>query len=152
MNIRLVKLILPWSAAVLISTVFCLSCTDLDDKPLPGDALGKVYFQSFEIDPNRNYILGRIVNDSPYTLTSCRIAINIYLDNLETGGSFDLKLVDPGDTSLTSKTPLITEKMFMRETLKPGYSTEVYFEFPMEQLRGRAVYTRQIIELKGKVE
>lgn len=135
-----------------ISTLLVLSCTGLDDKSLPADAEGKVYFQSFEIDPTRDYILGRIVNDSPYTLTSCRIRINIYQDGGVVGESLQLTELQPDDSTLTDRVPEISEKMFMRETLKPGYSTEVYFEFPMQELKGQAVYTREIIELKGRTQ
>ena len=127
-----------------------VACTDLDDPPLPSDAEGQVYFKSFEIDPQRNYINGRIVNDSPYTLTSCRINIDIYLSGGNPDDSLSLQMVSPKDSLLKHLSPTISEKMLMREPLKPGYSTEVYFEFPMHELHGHAFYTREINGLKGR--
>jgi hypothetical protein len=47
--------------------------------------------------------------------------------------------------------PVLSENFFIRETLKPGYSTEVYFEFKLDDLSERNVFTQEIIELKGKV-
>ncbi|MCF7807072.1 MAG: hypothetical protein K9M49_00545 [Candidatus Marinimicrobia bacterium] len=137
------------SLSLALAGLFLLGCAGMDDQPLPADAQGQVYFQSFEIDPSRDYILGRIVNDSPYTLTSCRIAINIYHEDPTEGDALFLTEVQPGD-SLRKSSPDISEKLFMRETLKPGYSTEIYFELPMKHLSGQAVYTREIIELKGR--
>lgn len=146
----MMKDILQRTLVLGLFALFLLTCTGLDDKPLPSDAEGQVRFQSFEIDPKRDYILGRIVNDSPYTLTSCRIAINIYMVDQTVADSLQLTEVSPRESSLRGKNPAISEKMFMRETLKPGYSTEVYFEFPMQDLKGQAVYTREVIDLKGR--
>lgn len=139
------------TAVLVLTALIGTACTGLDDELLPADASGQVYFQSFEIDPARDYILGRIVNDSPYILTSCRIAINIYQDGQTQGESLRLIELQPGDSTLAHQSPDISEKLFMRETLKPGYSTEIYFELPLEHLRGQAVYTREIVELKGRV-
>ena len=133
-----------------IASILITACTGLDDEALPADAEGQIYFKSFEIDPRRNYINGRIVNDSPYTLTSCRIAIDIYVRGQSLGEQLQLTEVSPEDPALADLSPTISEKMFMRETLKPGYSTEIYFEFPMQDLQGEAFYTRRIMELKGR--
>jgi hypothetical protein len=150
-DLKLLKSNLTLSGATLIIAILCSACTGLDDSPLPKDAEGQVYFQSFEIDPKRNFILGRIVNDSPYTLTSCRIVINIFAEASGDTRLVNLMPVEPGSAALKGQKPLVSEKMFMRETLKPGYSTEIYFEFPMDHLGGKAVYTREIVELKGRI-
>jgi len=131
-------------------SLLLMVCAGLDDQPLPADTEGQIYFTSFEIDPRRDYVLGRILNDSPHILTSCRIVIMIYPLNQAIQDSLQLTEVSVGDSVLTNRTPAVSEKMFMRETLKPGYSTEVYFEFPMQDLKGKAVYTLEIIEMKGE--
>ena len=134
-----------------VSALLLMTCTGLDDQPLPADAKEKIYFSSFEIDPLRNSILGRIVNDSPYTLTSCQIEIKVYHISPALEGPLTLREVELGDEGVASLTPVMTERLLMREALRPEYSTEIYFEMRLHDLHGQAIYTREIIKMKGSV-
>lgn len=135
---------------VLTICLLFVTCTGFDDKSLPPDAGKHIYFQEFEISPKRNYILGRIINNSPYTLTSCQIEIKIYQEGAPSDRALSLKEGKLKNVSLSGLTPILSERMFMRETLEPGYSTEIYFELSLHELQGEAIFTREIIEFKGR--
>ena len=127
-----------------------LSCVGLDDEPLPVDAAGKIHFQSFEIDPARNYFIAHIVNESTYTVSSCRIKICLYRHEALPPNSFTLTEIAPSEALISGENPFLLQEFLVRNPLTPGYSTEVYYELNLDQLRGRAVFTKEIVDLKGR--
>jgi len=52
--------------------------------------------------------------------------------------------------SLSGLTLLLSHDFFIRETLKPGYSTEVYFEINLDFEKGQYIYSKDLVELKGR--
>lgn len=145
------KLSLSKASILLIGSLLIVTCTGLDDKPLPTDARGQIYFKEFELNPQRNYLLVNLINESPYTLTSCMFQVNIYSMASNQEDPLILTEVNADDMKDDEGgAPSLSEKFFIRETLKPGYSTEVYFELKLDDLGGRSVFTQEILELKGK--
>lgn len=132
-------------------SVLLVGCTDLDDNALPLDSHTQIYFQTFELNPERNYVLGKLINNSPYLLTSCRFRINFYPELPKSEEPLTLRKIDPKELIPLGKTPTLSKDFFIREPLKPGYSTEVYFEIRLNDLNGSTDFTREIIELKGRV-
>jgi len=138
------------SLLVLLSGLLLAACTGLDDEPLPKDTDDKIYFQEFELNAELNYVLTKLINESSYTLTSCRFRVNIYPSSSTTDTPLQLTEVKLGDNILQGILPALSESFFIRETLEPGYSTEVYFELALDRLYGPAVFTKEIVELKGR--
>jgi hypothetical protein len=139
------------ASGLLIASLLIVTCTGLDDKPLPTDARGQIYFNGFELNAQRNYLLVNLINESPYTLTSCKLKVNIYSIAQSQEDPLILTEVSVNDVmDGEGDAPVLSENFFIRETLKPGYSTEVYFELKLDDLSGRSVFTQEIIELKGK--
>jgi len=128
------------------------SCSGLDDQVLPPDANDQIKFQSFEIDPSRNYILARIINDGPHTLTSCRLSVSFFRQSNLPPNQFILTELNGSQASKVKELAFLRESFLIREPLKPGYSTEVYYELKIDQLRGSAFYTKELIDLKGKAQ
>ncbi|MCF7823919.1 MAG: hypothetical protein K9N35_07065 [Candidatus Marinimicrobia bacterium] len=142
------------SRNILLLLLICLmwNCTGLDDKKLPTDANGQIYFEEFELNTQRNYLLVKLVNESPYTLTSCKFSVNFYSTTSSQESPLILTEVSSDDVlDLLESVPKRSEIFFIRETLKPGYSTEVYFELNLDDLSRRTIYTQEILELKGKI-
>ncbi len=123
-------------SGILILIIF--GCSGLDDKLLPVDALNHVEFQDVEVNPARNYIRGKLVNNSAYTLTSCKVRISIYLDS-------------PAFAETDEKQAAFSKNFFIRASLKPGYSTEVYYEVKLDGLQDYARFTSELFDLKGQV-
>lgn len=136
---------------LLASILFWGSCSDLDDTALPPDAKTHIYFQAFEVNARRNFVLGKLINNSPYTLTSCRFRIDIYTLSPDSQTPLSLTELEAGTEVMPHQVPVLTKDFLVREALKPGYSTEVYFELRLKDLKGPAVYSQTILELKGQV-
>lgn len=133
-----------------LSFLLLLGWTGLDDQPLPSEATAHISFQSFEIDPSRNYFIARLVNNSPYLLSSCRINLSIYQESSLPPNELILSEWSPfGD--LPSSGPIVSENFLIRDPLRPGYSNEVYYELKMDHLRGTAVYVKGLSDLKGRL-
>ena len=146
------KLSMRKASSLLIASLLIVACTGLDDKPLPSDARGQIYINGFELNAQRNYLLVNLINKSPYTLTSCKFQVNIYSIAQSQEDPLILTEVSADDVKdVEGYVPVLSENFFIRETLKPGYSTEVSFEFKLDDLSERNVFTQEIIELKGKV-
>ncbi|MCF6237364.1 MAG: hypothetical protein L3J79_00880 [Candidatus Marinimicrobia bacterium] len=137
------------SLSILFLALFA-ACTDFDDQALPTDAQGQIYFQEFELNADRGYVLTKLINDSPYTLTSCRFRIKIYPQNSTSELPLKLSEVSSDDFRTSGSAPGLTEDFFIRETLEPGYSTEVYYELQLKGLGGLAVFTKELVSLKGR--
>lgn len=126
------------------------SCTGLDDQSLPPEAVAKIKFQSFEIDPARNYFIAHILNESSYTLSSCRLKISLYKHEAFPPNGFTLTEADPSEIQIAGEQAFMVEEFHVRSPIAPGYSTEVYYELNLDQLRGKAVFTKEIVDLKGR--
>ena len=129
--------------------ILLINCTGLDDQGLPPEAAAQVTFQSFEIDPSRNYIIARLVNNSPYIVSSCRIDLAIYPESPLPPNELILS-EGSRDVGGSASEVLVSESFLIRDPLKPGYSNEVYYELKIDQLRGTAVYIKKLSDLKGR--
>ncbi|NQV48883.1 MAG: hypothetical protein HQ507_00190 [Candidatus Marinimicrobia bacterium] len=151
--------------SMILSLVFMLgvSCASLDDQLLSKAEFKNIEFKDFQINLDRDYINTRVVNNSSHTVTSCIFRFSLYKSgststikptqdvyvgnaNTERISSF----IERTDIdSLAGLTHLLSHNFFIRETLKPGYSTEVYFEINLDFEQGQYIYTKELVELKG---
>lgn len=141
----LISIPLRISTALALAVILCTGCTGLDDEPLAAASQELVIIDSFEIDPSRNYIIAQIKNGSPHTLSSARLKVSLYRESPEPPNSLDFQEGTPEDQAL------INSKSFLiRNPLKPGYGTEVYYELKMDTLTGTVIYTYSLNDMKGR--
>jgi len=141
-----------------------VSCSSLDDQLLSKDEFKNVEINDFQINLERDYINARVLNKSAHIVTSCIFKFSLYKSELNgepkfsrgeyseysdqsTSSSF-IEIQNPD--SLSKLTQLLSHKFFIRETLKPGYSTEVYFEINLDFEKGQYFFTKELVELKGR--
>ena len=149
----------------VLSLVFMLvvSCVSLDDQLLSKAEFKNIEFKDFQINLERDYINARVVNNSSHTITSCIFRFSLYKPGLNStlratrdiyAGNANEAMASsfiehgPAD-SLSVLTHLLSHDFFVRETLKPGYSTEVYFEINLDFEEGQYIYSKEVVELKG---
>ena len=139
---------------ILLSLILILlgTCNSFDDNALPPDDHDQIYFESFELNPERNYVLTKLVNNSLYTLTSCQFNVSIYTESTPEDIPPTLTKAKPGDAIPTGYQKTLSKTFFIRETLKPGFSTEAYFELRLSDLKGPGIFTYEIDRLSGQVQ
>ncbi len=141
-----------------------VSCSNLDDAKIPKEAYSKVVIDNFDINTDRDFIGGRIVNNSSRVVTSCKFEFRLYRhteqaelvkgkqpgsDNFGRDNQDEFREYSSSD-SLSGMQLLISENFLVRESLKPGYSTEFYFELTMDFDFHSYAYSKEIIQLKGR--
>jgi len=124
------------------------SCTVMDDKDLPVDQLKLTEISDFEVNLDRDFIRGRIQNNGDHNITSSIFRFELFAEQTGTSGPMTQKV--RGDLGLALKEPLLSQNFVVREPLKPGYSTEFYFELKMDFEHPRFLYAYEIIQLKGR--
>ncbi|NQV43038.1 MAG: hypothetical protein HQ506_11850 [Candidatus Marinimicrobia bacterium] len=106
----------------------------MDDDSIPRDQFNQVAISDFEVNMDRDYIRGKIQNNGEHNITSSVFKFEIYA----------------GNDSLDSSKLLLSQNFVVREPLKPGYSTEFYFELKMDYEFSNFLYTYNIVQIKGR--
>lgn len=125
-----------------------VSCSVMDDKNLPEDQLEQVKMSDFEVNLDRDFIRGKIQNIGNHHITSSIFRFELFAENTGLPGPAVQEVT--GHIQQTMKEPLLSQNFVVREPLKPGYSTEFYFELKMDFDDLRFLYTYEIIQLKGR--
>jgi len=152
------------SMSVSLVVLLFASCVSLDDQLLSKAEFKNIEFKDFQINLDRDYINARVVNNSSHTITSCIFRFSLYKPGLNatlnhtkgvysgnTNGEMSSSFIErQAVDSLSGLTLLLSHDFFIRETLKPGYSTEVYFEINLDFEKGQYIYSKDLVELKGR--
>lgn len=139
----------------IMSVALLMACSLMDDNSIPKNEFPKMEISDFEVDMMRWYIRGKIQNNSQYDVSSAILKFDLYSQNMLTRASRDFRdhrsarSYSVGD-SLDPARLLISKNFLIREPLKPGYSTEFYFELKMDYNFSEYFYTYEIVELKGR--
>ena len=137
----------------LILTLF-LGCTVIDDKAIPKEQFSQVEISDFEVNMQRDYIRGKIQNNGEHNITSSIFKLEIFSGSTRASvnssvGRNSSVIRYMGSDSLDISKLLLSQNFMVREPLKPGYSTEFYFEVKMDYELSDFLYTYEIVELKG---
>jgi hypothetical protein len=142
------------SIFILISAILFWTCSKMDDHAIPMDQYGQVEISDFEVNMERDYIRGKIQNNGEHDITSSIFNLEIYSrDSESVKTSFDGEnhiVRYTGVDSLEPSRLLLSQNFVVREPLKPGYSTEFYFELKMDYEVTGFLYTYEIIQIKGR--
>ncbi len=154
---------LQWNISRILLVVILLgmiltNCVGLDDQKLPKSDYDKISIENFQVNLERNFISGRLVNKSSYVVTSCVFEFKLYrLDGSRSSNSITYEANDGSTfTELnsnnrdTERKLVHSQKFLVREPLKKDYSTEFYFELKLDYDRGDYSYSKEIIDLKGR--
>jgi len=139
---------------VMVLTLFA-ACTVMDDNSIPRDQFDQVEISDFEVNLARDYIRGKIQNNGKHEISSSIFKFDLYSGKLSASGgrnSHDQNSISikKGSESIDSSFLLLSQNFVVRETLKPGYSTEFYFELKMDYDFSDYLYNYEIIHLKGR--
>jgi len=142
--------IMMWIPLMLLMT-----CSVMDDKAIPPDQFNQVEISDFEVNLQRDYIRGKIQNNGKHDITSSIFRFDLYSENASAPeNDINYKrgsmLRYTGGDSLNPSRLLLSQNFVVREPLKPGYSTEFYFELKMDYDLLSFLYTYEIIQLKGR--
>jgi len=143
------------SIIMCLPVILFMNCSIMDDNSLPGDQFNQVQISDFEVNMQRDYIRGKIQNHGEHDITSSIFKFKIYTGNSETSGNTNLinensAMMYTGKDSLDPSKLLLSQNFVVREPLKPGYSTEFYFELKMDYEFYDFLYTYEIVQLKGR--
>ena len=144
------KSILMVLCATLITT-----CSTMDDNAIPKDQFNQVEISDFEVNMERDYIRGKLQNNGEHSITSSIFNFEIYAGSIEGSGATN-QMGEPtsvefaGRDSLDTSKILLSQNFVVREPLKPGYSTEFYFELKMDYEVSNFLYTYDIVQIKGR--
>jgi len=119
---------------LMIPAILLITCSQMDDDSIPRDQFNQVAISDFEVNMDRDYIRGKIQNNGEHNITSSVFKFEIYA----------------GNDSLDSSKLLLSQNFVVREPLKPGYSTEFYFELKMDYEFSNFLYTYNIVQIKGR--
>ena len=140
---------------IWISLLLIMTCSVMDDDAISKDQFNQVEISDFEVNLQRDYIRGKIQNRGKHDITSSIFRFELYSGNL--GGSGDdfnynqVSMVNSSEgDSLEPSRLLLSQNFVVREPLKPGYSTEFYFELKMDYDFSSYLYSYTIIQLKGR--
>ncbi|MCF7826400.1 MAG: hypothetical protein K9M55_06710 [Candidatus Marinimicrobia bacterium] len=140
-------------ASMLVALL--MACSVMDDKSIPKNQYPQVEISDFEVDMARGYIRGKIQNNSQYDVSSAILKFELYSQSMLTRGSNNFRYRSSARRYAVGDSPdpatlLLSKKFLIRESLKPGYSTEFYFELKMDNDFSECLYTYEIVELKGR--
>ncbi len=140
---------------MLSSAFLFMTCSIMDDNSIPRDQFNQVQISNFEVNMQRDYIRGKIQNTGKHNITSSIFKFEIYSGN--TGASGNTNVINEssainykGGESLDPSKLLLSQNFVVREPLKPGYSTEFYFELKMDYQFSDFLYTYDIVQIKGR--
>ena len=119
---------------ILLPVTLLMACSIMDDNTIPRDQFDQVEISDFEVNMDRDYIRGKIQNNGSHNISSSIFKFEIYA----------------GVDSLDASRLLLSQNFVVREPLKPGYSTEFYFELKMDYDHSNYFYTNDIIQIKGR--
>ena len=122
------------SILMMLPAVLFMTCSQMDDNSIPRDEFAQVEISDFEVNMDRDYIRGKIQNNGTHNITSSIFKFEIYT----------------GADSLDSSKVLLSQNFVVREPLKPGYSTEFYFELKMDYDYTIFHYSYDIVQIKGR--
>lgn len=144
---------LPQKGVLLLClTVFLfMNCTGMDNETIPSDQYEEVKINAFEVNLERQYIRGEIQNLSEYDITTSIFRLVLYgAERKPEGRGIHVSIVQHAGPEVIDLPPrLFSQDFVVRERLKPGYSTEFYFELKMDYEGMDILYTHEIIGLKG---
>ncbi len=119
---------------LMLPALLLITCAKMDDDSIPRDQFNQVEISDFEVNMDRDYIRGKIQNNGDHNITSSVFKFEIYA----------------GNDSLDSSNLLLSQNFVVREPLKPGYSTEFYFELKMDYNVSTFLYAYDIVQIKGR--
>ncbi|MBT3228036.1 MAG: hypothetical protein HOD43_04475 [Candidatus Marinimicrobia bacterium] len=139
-----------WLTGILI-----LSCSVMDDTTIPKDQFTQVEISDFDVNMQKDYIRGKIQNNGEHNITTSIFKFEIYVGSQEVSRRTNLMNESSankytGKDSLNPLNLLLSQNFVVRETLKPGYSTEFYYELRMDYEFHDFLYTYEIVQLKGR--
>lgn len=143
------------SIKMLLSAIGFVACSIMDDNSIPRDHFSQVEISNFEVNMQRDYIRGKIQNNGEHNITSSIFELEIYSDSLAVSGNTNLMnqssaIRYTGADSLDASKLLLAQNFVVREPLKPGYSTEFYFELKMDYEFSNFLYTYEIVQIRGR--
>jgi len=138
-----------------LPAILLMNCSIMDDNSLPVDQFNQVQISDFEVNMQRDYIRGKIQNIGEHNITSSIFEFEIYTGNPGAAGNTNLMNKNSvinytGRDPLDPAKLLLSQNFVVREPLKPGYSTEFYFELKMDYEFYEFFYTYEIVQLKGR--
>jgi len=146
LNMGVKTIFIMWLVVTLI-----VACSVMDDNPISRDQFSEVGISDFEVNMQRDYIRGKIQNHSEHNITSSIFKLEIFSGSTRAAVNSSVGTVirHMGSESLDLSKLLLSQNFMVREPLKPGYSTEFYFEVKMDYDLSDFLYTYEIVELKG---
>ncbi len=148
------KKTLATSIAWVVMTVVS-NCTVMDDNSVPKERFNQIEISDFEVNIDRDYIRGKIQNNSDLDITSSIFTFELYSGNFgeyENNKNYLQSSIafHAGPDSLSPSKLLLSQNFVVREPLKPNYSTEFYFELKMDYDISNFLYTHEIFQIKGR--